>query len=689
MDRYDERLESLRALGFSESKCIAALNSAKGRVDIAADILLGDKSIHASSVKNLRGGSRDVLDKSPLELQIKASSVGRDERLEMHGNRTTRYERDSERVSLPRESNQHQSVKLRGPSSYLSGSRKSARTSSNRAGNSNSYVDLDGPSLEPEIHSEHLRSTEQGYARSLRERKAADRAQSMPAIGLEEIQFYKPHISLEAARRLKVGDYIDHRDDVGKSLGSCIRGINPENGKFIIHYEGWADKWDTESDPIKELWRFSKYRTLSQRQVYRKDLQYLQEGDMIDIYPRNHPGWKGGTIRRLDINKKTRKRTSGQVQVQYKAEDIKARSKNLKPKLKDYLYWVHLDNLDEVAPFPTKSLAINSEAIVNTYQNNQWLEVKIRQTWEPAHVVEVRGNYITVQCERLTSKVTVTLHCVRDKERIRDLGGAIPESEVEKLKREELVMAKEKLKSVGNVLVEMEEDGNCLYRAWAFQIYGDAEKYHMLVRKECCQYIEDNKAYFLHFIPEFAIEMAKKRKNGEWGDQIDIIAMSELYNVPVKIFQLNFEAKALTQTSFGIDELRAKGITSLPQLKLCRHRETHYNAVVDTNTTVPFTNVSRKGSHIRKIREELESLRNKKSQDSEDEKDVEAKEDIGGMRNLSHSRRGSYSPRSYPPRFSAIKVVTPGRNQQKSNRDRNIEIPSNISLDESIKKISF
>merc|ERR1719219_761317 len=110
---------------------------------------------------------------------------------------------------------------------------------------------------------------------------------------------------------------------------------------------------------------------------------------MIDIYPKKHPGWRSGTIRRLDMRKKTGKRISGQVQVRYKVEDPTVRLNNQMPKYKDYLYWVHLDNPREVAPFPTRSAPNSVEEIVNTYQNNQWLEVKNDDKWEAAHVIEI------------------------------------------------------------------------------------------------------------------------------------------------------------------------------------------------------------------------------------------------------------------------------------------------------------
>ncbi|ETO13350.1 selenocysteine-specific elongation factor selB -like protein [Reticulomyxa filosa] len=59
--------------------------------------------------------------------------------------------------------------------------------------------------------------------------------------------------------------------------------------------------------------------------------------DYIDINPTSrHPGWKVGQIRRVD-------RFSGQVQVVYKDNG------------QEFLYWAHLNNPDEVAPFMTKA----------------------------------------------------------------------------------------------------------------------------------------------------------------------------------------------------------------------------------------------------------------------------------------------------------------------------------------------
>jgi len=166
------------------------------------------------------------------------------------------------------------------------------------------------------------------------------------------IQPFIRHMSLNAAVQLRVGSKVDHRDEVGKSLKAVLTSYNPKDKTFCVKYERYGSKWDTVSDPVKELWRFSRYNTLSRRPVLKKEMVDLVKGDMVDINSPRHPGWRYGTIRLLDMNKNTGERLSGWIQVRYKAEyTLPTGSKETR----NYLFWVHMDNEEEVAPFLTKS----------------------------------------------------------------------------------------------------------------------------------------------------------------------------------------------------------------------------------------------------------------------------------------------------------------------------------------------
>ena len=79
-------------------------------------------------------------------------------------------------------------------------------------------------------------------------------------------------------------------------------------------------------------------------------------------------------------------------------------------------------------------------------------------------------------------------------------------------------------------------DGNCLFRAIAHQAYGDEEE-HRMVRIRCMDYIQKEGDYFKGFI-EGALEayVNRKKLNGIWGDDVEIQAMSEIYDRPIEIY---------------------------------------------------------------------------------------------------------------------------------------------------------
>jgi hypothetical protein len=77
----------------------------------------------------------------------------------------------------------------------------------------------------------------------------------------------------------------------------------------------------------------------------------------------------------------------------------------------------------------------------------------------------------------------------------------------------------------------MEKDGNCLFRSFAHQIYGDAEQ-HDQVRQACYDYMEMEEAHFAPFVEDETRTLqeyiALQRKQQKWGDHPEIMAMSEL-----------------------------------------------------------------------------------------------------------------------------------------------------------------
>lgn len=150
---------------------------------------------------------------------------------------------------------------------------------------------------------------------------------------------YVPNIPRSLLIDMKVGSKIDCRDNVGKIHGAVIKRIQ-ENGDWCIHFQNYHAMYDEWVNPKIEAWRFSDCNTLSKRLVTREKLKHLRCGDMIDINPRRHPGWRPGRIRSMDMTRKNNGSIkSGQVQVEYNALD------------KAFWYWIHLDNPVEAAPY--------------------------------------------------------------------------------------------------------------------------------------------------------------------------------------------------------------------------------------------------------------------------------------------------------------------------------------------------
>jgi len=133
--------------------------------------------------------------------------------------------------------------------------------------------------------------------------------------------------------KLQIGDHIDHRDDVGRFLLATI--VDKDAFRVKIHYEGWNSKWDTWCDYKAETHRFANPRSISRKPNTR--FRDLKIRDYVDINPvQRHQGWRVGQIRRMD-------KYSGQSQIVYKEDG------------QEFLYWAHLNNPEEIAPFMTRA----------------------------------------------------------------------------------------------------------------------------------------------------------------------------------------------------------------------------------------------------------------------------------------------------------------------------------------------
>eukprot|EP01083_Nonionella_stella_P296960 1008646_1 len=459
----------------------------------------------------------------------------------------------------------------------------------------------------------------------------------------------------EELEDLEVSQFIDHRDVQGKWLAAQINQLDRDRVTVEIHYIGWARRWDLWTDINKGAVRFAPFRSLSlydgtlkcpfaagdfvnikvpwvnewvlgevkkaeglqvqvgynnrssTRQCFkwfhcqdRSELRAMDSGRGRTISGR-HPVERTDVVMRPQSAKRTdvvmRPPSAERMNV-VRGQAIERTDVIMRPQSAD-IERVDVDmrrspdRMDEGndddsmrSPEPDDPL--------NTFEVSDYLEVfdTLLQKWYAASVVDKRGSKIRIRLEDIAVDEWLDIH--KDKERIRDLGADIPESEIEKEIKAEKERFVSQIESKGFKMKEMASDGNCLFRSVADQVYNDVDL-HPKIREACCDYMDRNRSFFEQFEPDFDQYLSNKRADG-WGDHVDIIAICEMYNRPVAIMEVDQESDHLSH-GHEVNELH-----NLPIIRLSRHRQSHYNSVRDPSVSYPLGDGSGEKLFIREAR---------------------------------------------------------------------------------------
>jgi len=165
------------------------------------------------------------------------------------------------------------------------------------------------------------------------------------------------------------------------------------------------------------------------------------------------------------------------------------------------------------------------------------------------------------------------------------------------------------------VIVDQDMDGNCLFRSVAHQVYGD-NSLHATVRAKCLQYIETQAYFFEAFIynEDVSSYVTRLKGDGVWGGDVEIQAMSEIYNRPIEIYAYSSTPKRVYRSHLG----------HLP-IRLSYHFQSHYNSVVEPST-FPSSHLNRKPGELEDeyIRKAYRMGRVDGEEDAQKESDREA-----------------------------------------------------------------
>ncbi|CAB1106592.1 unnamed protein product [Ectocarpus sp. CCAP 1310/34] len=156
---------------------------------------------------------------------------------------------------------------------------------------------------------------------------------------------------------------------------------------------------------------------------------------------------------------------------------------------------------------------------------------------------------------------------------------------------------REAMRRTGLSVVDVEPDGNCLFRSVSHQIYGDADR-HYPVRKACVEHMYRHRARFGVFVAEdFRDYLFRIRQPGVWGDDLEIRALEEMFDRPIEIY--SSESEGLQPMKIDFD---ASGLDmGMAPIKLSYHGQSHYNSVRDFSLRYPLH--PRRSKRILQIRE--------------------------------------------------------------------------------------
>lgn len=228
--------------------------------------------------------------------------------------------------------------------------------------------------------------------------------------------------------------------------------------------------------------------------------------------------------------------------------------------------------------------------------NNRVDVIDTYNMWKEARVIDKNDTQIKIHYKGYAEKYDEWIH--KSSPRIKEIGsksnaygiGRVDPSNtyrhgkkeaVAEAKKFELITDREQrfchlLSVKGLNIVPVDGDGNCLFRSVSHQLYAD-ESFHQIIRETTMRYINLEREYFSQFIiggnekiDEYILQMSK---NGAWGDDIEIQAMSEIYN---KAFNIFVYSNAPIRT-FHEDNGEGKPI------RLAYHGGCHYNSIIETD----------------------------------------------------------------------------------------------------------
>jgi len=147
------------------------------------------------------------------------------------------------------------------------------------------------------------------------------------------------------------------------------------------------------------------------------------------------------------------------------------------------------------------------------------------------------------------------------------------------------LLFRDKLKRLGLHVINVQSDGNCLFRAVAHQLYLDEER-HDELRQRCVKHLSKHRSRFSLFIScDFDEYLQRTSTPGVWGDDLEIRALEELTDRLICIYSSESREVKPLKTDFDESPL----LPSVSPILLSYHGCNHYNSVMNEKQELPLS----------------------------------------------------------------------------------------------------
>ena len=136
-------------------------------------------------------------------------------------------------------------------------------------------------------------------------------------------------------------------------------------------------------------------------------------------------------------------------------------------------------------------------------------------------------------------------------------------------------------------------DGNCLFRALAYFIYG-TEDFHAVVRQQLVDFVGKNKQVFKPYVLSGTIDthLQHMKYNREWGTQVELHAVATLFQKKVFVLTDSYggtmKCRWMKYTPldpinlvYPPDDECPRSLDVIDHLELC-HSKSHFDCIVSS-----------------------------------------------------------------------------------------------------------